>query len=69
MVNLEDSKQNYARGPLALEKLDFCVKQLRKGKFRSDIEWSTELVPRLTVEEIVGAIIHARDGLRRRNDE
>lgn len=52
----------YRNGKSAQEKLQFCIDQLKKADgFKEGIEWTTEIVPRLTVEEMVGAILHARE--------
>lgn len=44
----------------ALEKIQFCLNQLEKAKnFRKGIGWETEVVRRLTIEELIGALVHA----------
>jgi hypothetical protein len=57
MVDLEG---DYRSGKSAREKLAFCIEQLTKGDFKKGIDWDTEVVPHLSIEEIVGAILQAR---------
>ncbi len=47
----------------ALHKVSFCLDQLERGGFREGMKRSTEIAPRLTLEEIVGALVNAEDEL------
>ena len=43
-----------------LDKIQFCLNQLEKAKgFSKGIGWETEIVKGLTVEELIGALVHA----------
>lgn len=44
----------------AKKRVKFCLDQLEKAKgFARKIDWSTEIVPRLTIEEVIGALVSA----------
>jgi hypothetical protein len=43
----------------ALEKVQFCLKQLEKGEFVKGLDWDSNVVPRCTLEEIIGALVAA----------
>ena len=45
--------------PDALEKVQFCLKQLEKGEFVKGIDWQSDIVPHCTIEEIIGALVAA----------
>ncbi len=47
----------------ALTKVSFCLDQLEKGRFLRDLTWTAEVAPRLSLEEMVGALVHAEDAL------
>jgi len=42
------------------ERITFCLNQLEKvSDFRKGIDWNTEVVPCLTIEELIGALVSA----------
>ncbi|PIN72881.1 hypothetical protein COV21_00800 [Candidatus Woesearchaeota archaeon CG10_big_fil_rev_8_21_14_0_10_45_5] len=44
----------------AQQRIKFCLDQLEKAKnFRKGIDWSTEVVKHLTIEEMIGALVSA----------
>ena len=47
----------------ALRKVSFCLDQLENGQFLRDLKWTDEIAPRLTLEELVGALVNAEDAL------
>jgi hypothetical protein len=48
------------QGDTARERLAFCLSQLEKAdKFSKDMSWNTDIVQRLTIEEIIGALVSA----------
>lgn len=49
---------------VAIERVSFCLDQLEKAEsFKAKIDWNTEIVPRLTIEEIIGALVSAEQQL------
>lgn len=49
----------------AIKRVDFCLNQVEKAEsFNEEIEWDTEIVTRLTVEEIIGALVIAEQKLK-----
>jgi hypothetical protein len=64
------SDQAWSNGPSAREKLRFCVDQLCQAEeFKADVGWGTEIVPGLTVEELIGAVLHAEHVLTEEIEE
>lgn len=62
---LEYEGRTWRTGPSALEKLAFCIRQLRKADgFNEGLDWGTNIVPHLTLEELIGAVLHGEDELR-----
>lgn len=60
MTDLEpDREKGYRRGPSAHEKVEFCIQQLERG----DAGLRENIAHGLTVEEVAGALLHARDEL------
>lgn len=52
-------------GPRAEEKLAHSVAQLREAPgFSGELDWDTEIVPYLTLEELIGAVLHGEARLR-----
>lgn len=50
--------------PSAEERVKFCLDQLEKAhSFAKTIEWQTEICRRLTVEEIIGALVSTEQEL------
>ncbi len=48
----------------AIERISFCLDQLEKAEsFKEEIDWDTEIVPRLTIGEIIGTLIVAEQQL------
>jgi hypothetical protein len=48
----------------ALERISFCLDQIEKAPgFVRKIDWSSEIVKRCTVEEIIGALVSAEQEL------
>ena len=45
---------------VALERIRFCLDQLEKASnFTTNINWDTTIVRRLTLEELIGALVSA----------
>jgi len=62
---LEYQKGNWKTGPRAEEKLAYSVGQLRKANsFSGQLDWNTEIVPHLTLEELIGAVLHGEHALK-----
>lgn len=52
------------QGGIAVERVTFCLDQLEKAKgFKKGIDWSTDVVTRLTIEEMIGALVSAEQEL------
>lgn len=47
----------------AIKRIKFCLDQLEKQGFSKDVNWETQITARLTVEEIVGALVSAEQQL------
>ena len=50
----------------ARERVKFCLDQLEKAEefnYRRGVTWSLNIVPRLTVEEIIGALVSVEQEL------
>lgn len=48
----------------ALKRVSFCLDQLEKASaFKKGIDWQSEIATRLTVEELIGALIAAEQEL------
>jgi hypothetical protein len=48
----------------AIERVSFCLDQLEKAEnFKEKIDWDTEIVPRLTIEEMICALVSAEQQL------
>ena len=63
-----DFNRNVDQGGLSVAKqrVSFCLSQIEKaGGFSKGIKMETELVPKCTVEEIVGALVAAEQQLER----
>jgi hypothetical protein len=41
-----------------IQKINFCLNLLEKEGFNKGINWETQITKRLTMEEIVGALVH-----------
>lgn len=50
--------------PPAAEKIDHCLTNIEQAGFSDEIDWQTELAPSVTVEEVVGALVHAEQELK-----
>jgi hypothetical protein len=47
------------------QKITFCLDQLESAeKFNDKINWGTNIVERLTIEEIIGALVAAEQRLK-----
>lgn len=46
-------------GPPALEKIDHCLSGIQRQGFADGVDWKTQVAPAVTVEELVGALVHA----------
>lgn len=65
---LDRERAGYRSGPSALGKLDFCISQLESAEtFSAPICWQTGIVLGLSIEEIIGALLHAQEELEGRN--
>lgn len=59
-----DIDRRELQGNTAKERITFCLNQLEKASdFRKGIDWNTEVVPRLTIEELIGALVSAEQEL------
>ena len=62
--DVDPGRERFQTGPTAREKLAFCIGQLEDADELGDtLHWRTPIVEGLTVEELVGAIVHAHDEL------
>lgn len=41
-----------------IQKINFCLNKLEKEGFVESIDWDTQITPRLTMEELVGTLVH-----------
>lgn len=49
--------------------IKFCLDNLEKADgFNSGFDWNTEIVPHLTLEEIIGALVLAESIIKEQND-
>ena len=65
-LNIERKRGRYRNGLPADAKLAFCIQQLENADaFADDLRWDDEIVPGLTIEELVGTLLHAHDELER----
>ena len=46
-------------GPSARRKIDHCLTQLEENGFSDSVDWSTEVSDSLTLEELIGALVHS----------
>jgi len=52
------------QGNTAKERITFCLNRLEKARtFKNGIDWNTEIVVRLTIEEMIGALVSAEQEL------
>ena len=55
-----DIDREINQGDTAEERVSFCLEQLEKAEdFIEGMDWNTEVVNRLTLEEIIGALVSA----------
>ncbi len=53
------------QGNVAKERVAFCLDQLEKaGHFEHGLQWDSEIVTRLTIEEMIGALVAAEQALQ-----
>ena len=50
--------------PSAIERVKFCLDTLEKQNFSKGISWETSVTKRLTIEEIIGALVSAEQKLK-----
>ena len=48
---------------IAKDRITFCLNQLEARNFKKGIDWDTEVVPRLTIEELIGALVSVEQEL------
>jgi|WetSurMetagenome_2_1015567.scaffolds.fasta_scaffold470201_2 hypothetical protein len=60
-MNIDRSKEQTGD---ALQKLDFCLSCLERENFTNGINWNTDITNRLTLEEVIGALVHAEQELK-----
>jgi len=48
-------------GPSAEQKIDHCLSKIQENGFADGVEWNDEISDSVTVEEIVGALVHAEN--------
>lgn len=60
-----DIDRNVPQGkPSAFERVKFCLDMLEKQGFRKGISWETCITERLTLEEMIGALVSAEQELK-----
>lgn len=63
MKNMDIDRHEY-QGNTSRERIKFVLDQLEKSKeFKKGISWETEVVNRLTIEEIIGALVAAEQNI------
>ncbi len=51
-------------------RVEFCLDQLTKARgFSKNIDWDTEIVNRLTVEELIGALVSSEQFIKNNYEE
>ncbi len=59
-----DRKVPQGGSDVAKERLAFCLDQLEKASdFSKGVDWGTEICHRLTIEELIGALVSAEQTL------
>jgi len=53
----------------ALRRVKFCLDVLERQGFREGISWQTRITERLTLEEMIGALVSAEQELKLIEDE
>lgn len=48
-----------------LDKLDHCLDHLEKDGFEQDVDWDTHISRSVSVEEVVGAMLHSKKEIER----
>lgn len=51
-------------GVPVLDKIDHCLSDIQENGFREGTDWETKVAESTTVEELVGALVHAEVELR-----
>lgn len=52
-INLDGNPPEHA--------IDYVYNKLKQGEFKGDIDWSTEICEDLVMEELIGAIVLAKE--------
>ncbi len=60
-MDLREDDGEYRTWLTALEKVEFCLRILKEGP---ELDWSMRIGPRLVLQEVIGALLHARDELQ-----
>ncbi|MFW6121150.1 MAG: hypothetical protein ACOC80_09675 [Petrotogales bacterium] len=62
MVNIQDDEEYYKSGPDAVKKLNHCINHIKESDdFNNELEFNSKVVQFVTLEEMIGAMLHARD--------
>lgn len=70
MVNIQDDKGNYKSGPDAVKKLNHCINHIKESDdFNNELEFKSKVVQFVTLEEMIGAMLHARDEINELKEE
>jgi hypothetical protein len=60
-----DIDRNVLQGePSAIERVNFCLDKLEEQGFIEGISWETQITERLTLEEMIGALVSAEQELK-----
>lgn len=59
-------KGNWKTEPPAMEKLNHAVYEILTAPdgFKGELDWGSEIVPKLTLEEVVSTLFHAEERLK-----
>jgi len=53
----------------SLTRLNFCLNLLEEQGFAKNIDWNTKITERLTLEEVIGALVTADQVLKEHKEE
>lgn len=54
---------------VAIRRVGFCLDQLEKGQFHKGFDMGTEVATRLSLEEMIGALVAAEQALQEEDDD
>lgn len=59
-MNIDREKDQLSAEHSARDRVDFCLDQLERApRFSKGISWDTRITARLTLEEMIGALVSA----------